>query len=151
MNADNDFSRYGTSLRIEATFLLVWNEKDHENLGVMKSKFRLTNKKYSTWAHRIMGEFGRQVPVEVFPRIITANHEILYSIIFNTIMAKRKGATITARQRELVSLIERMILFNITGDNRAIGDNAFTKLKIRNGFFERGIINHCRVYFYVLH
>lgn len=138
MRADDDFGRYGTSLRIEASFLLVWNESVEGNERIVLRKFKETNKKISKWANTIMLEFGREVPVKIFPKIIYVHHETLFSIIFNVIMVKRKGIAVSILQRELIGLIERMIVYNITGDVRKIGDAAFRILDLRDNFFHKG-------------
>ena len=131
-------------MRIEGTLMIVSNEEDYAGgVNQLLKEFKAYNQKFSTWAHDTMMNFGRETPVSVFPKIVYVHHRTMFSIVYFMLKEKKMGTILTPLQRELISMLERMMLFNITGDYRKIGDNMFTKLGLRPHFFQKG------TYFYI--
>ncbi len=146
-----DCDRRGTGLRVEGSFVLVCNEpvvylgQNNQWSLSCTDIFEGINRKFSRWARNAMNRFGKTVSKDIYPKIIYANHQLIYTIVDMILSFKKNDFGLTFGQKELVSHLERLMLFNITGDLRAIGDHSFKELGIRPYLHYFGIEKRVRV------
>ena len=150
--AIENFYRFGTALRVEATFTVSINDEDmheeYENplLGII----RAVNTIYGEWADVTIVESARIVRPSVFPGVIKTNSEALCSLIWPILETHLMGNYTNIYQKEMVALIERMLYFNLTGFEKDLGylhlcidltllaHPMFTACGLKHFYLERG-------------
>ena len=123
--AVDNFNRFGTSLRLEATFTVSINDQDvhrlYENplLGVITA----VNEEYSKWADDTIVNCARTVQPSIFPGVIKVNSEALCSLIWPIMNTHLNGNYTSVYQKEFVAFIERMLYYNLTGFVKDLGNS----------------------------
>ncbi len=128
----------GSALRFEGVFSITVNDRTGEgpvNLFMRHAEF--LNVLFFNWSKEVFSRHCRLIAPQVFPGIVKTNNRMLTSLI-QPILLHRSNGVIHALQAELAALIELLLLYNLTGDPRALEDPLFRITGIRENVKEYG-------------
>ncbi len=135
--ASKDFEKKGSSFRFEGIFEIDLLQFDDSFLALQA--FEEINHIYSYWVNDIFFDCARKLDSQIYPGIVFTFHRALLSILSPLLLSHKSNDSLNFKQRELISMVERVLKFNITGFSRDIGDRAFTLLGLRREFSLKGL------------
>lgn len=134
--ASKDFKKKGSSYRFEGIFEINLLEIDDSSLAL--EIFEEINRIYSNWVNDLFFDCARKVDSQIYPGIVFTFHRALLSIISPLLLSHKSNDALNFKQRELISMIERVLKYNLTGFARDIGDRAFTLWGLKREFNIKG-------------
>jgi hypothetical protein len=135
--ASKDFEKKGSSFRFEGIFEINLQEIDDSLLAL--EIFEEINRTYSNWVNELFFDCARKVDSQIYPGIAFTFHRALQTIICPHLLSHKSNDALNFKQRELISMIERILKFNLTGFTRDIGDRAFTLWGLKREFKLKGL------------
>lgn len=134
--ASKDFEKKGSSFRFEGIFEINLLEINDSTLAL--KIFKKINRIFSNWANEIFFDCARKIDSQIYPGIAFTIHSALLFIICPLLLSHKSNDAVNFKQRELISMIERILKYNLTGFTRDIGDSAFTLWSLKREFKLKG-------------